>query len=666
MKIRLSKIAFILKALLAEHGVEALRSTLTGMIPAVIIAFTIGLDYAIPFVIGALNASMTDFPGYRQEKLQAAAWGIVCAVLTSLLIGFSLGHTAWLILLMTVMAGVYTLFSALGPRIGMVGTTSLFLIAFVMGLKPENVPQFAICVGAGIAWFYLINILHSSIDPLWELRKAIANGYRTTAQLLRVKARCYDKEVPLDGLYHRVAAISIKLADQQESVRHLLLRERRYLRQKGNKAYSLWLRAYVLMDLYGMATALDHDYELIRERLAPSGALAIIHELVLLVADGIEMASRRKAAHRVDFQQLEEKIEQLLAQLKQKQHGAKAEELAMLNGSIGNARTFLASMEQLRNRQGDKLMEDFYANNLDLTGFLPPLALGIKELFMQVRSYSPLFMFSVRMVVLFLLGGLLGELLSDMKYTYWILITIIVVARPSYLLTQQRNKERIWGTLGGVLLGLSIIFVFPNLYVLLVWICFLLFAFLLFNKRYYMVSVFFITAMVIVALHLHDDTWADVMRNRILFTLLGCGLALLGWFLVPVRQKSNILPLARQAFQAQQTYFDAVEQYVASGLKGERYEIRLARKRAFMDLTKFSDAILQVQREPGRDRERMKTGVSLHIELYRLHAMISGVWIQHNQDTFLADRGVLLEVDRRQRIRDFFARLQVKLAASAA
>lgn len=653
---------FVLKALLAEHGVEALRSTLTAMIPAVVIALTIGLDYAIPFVIGALNASMTDFPGYRQEKLRAACWGIGSAVLTSLLIGFSLGNTALLIVLIAMLAGVFTLFSALGPRIGMVGTTSLFLVAFVMGLKPANVPQFACCVGAGTAWFYVVNILHTSIDPLWELRKALANGYRTTAMLLRAKASCYDEQVPLDQLYHRVAAISIKLADQQETVRHLLLRERHHLRREGAKAYSLWLRAYVLMDLYGMATALDHDYDLIRERLAPIGALFSIHELVSLVADGMEMASQRHAAHKDAFQQLEARIKTLLDELQQQQQQLEGEESIMLSGSIANARTFLASMEQLRNRQGDELMEEFYANSLDLSGFLPPLSSGIKDIFMHVRTRSPLFMFAIRMLILFLLGGLLGELLSDMKYTYWILITIIVVARPSYRLTQQRNKERVLGTLGGVLLGLSIIVLFPNTYVLLVFISFLLFSFLLFNKRYYMVSVFFITAMVIVALHLHDDTWADVMRNRVLFTLLGCGLALLGWFLVPIRHKKNVQPLALQALQAQLTYFEAVESYVTSGVKGERYEIRLARKRAFLDLTKFSDAVLQSQREPGRDRERLRTGSAIHIDLYRLHAMISSSWIQHNQEAFIGDHDLPFEINRTQRIKDFFGKIKNQLA----
>ncbi|MFD2594006.1 FUSC family membrane protein [Sphingobacterium griseoflavum] len=661
LRAKIEKVGKILKSLGAEYGTEALRTTLACMLPAVVISWIFELDYAIPFVIGTLNASMTDFPGHRQEKLQAALWSIVCAVLTSLLVGFSLGNSLILILLITTMAFVFTLFNALGSRIGMVGTTSLFLVAFVMGLKPAHVPQFAVCVGAGAAWFYLINILHTSIDPLWELRKAIANGYRTTALLLRVKATGYDMNVPLDRLYHRVAAISIKLADQQETVRHLLLRERRYLKREGTKAYSLWLRAYVLMDLYGMATAIDHDYEQIRERLEPIGALSQIHELVLLVADGMEMASQKRGAHLPEFQRLEEQIQLILAGLQEKQRKQQSEELAMLVGAVGNGRTFLSSMEQLRNRQGDRLMEEFYAHSFDLTGFLPPLSAGVKDLFAHVRSYSPLFMFAVRMLVLFLLGGLLGELLSDMKYTYWILITIIVVARPGYLLTQQRNSERLWGTLGGVFLGLLLIFTFPNTYVLLVLISVLLFAFLLFNKRYYMVSVFFITALVIVALHLHDDTWTDVMQNRVLFTLLGCGLAWLGWFLVPVRNKVNLMPLATQALKAQHTYFETVLAYVESGEKGERYEIRLERKRAFLDLTKFSDAVLQSQREPGKDRPFLRKGDNVYRDLYRLHAMISSLWIQHNQEVYKADPLMHLEVDRTQRIRVFFDSLGEQL-----
>lgn len=652
----------ILSALLAEYGAEALRTTLTGMVPAVVIALAWGLEFAIPFVIGALNASMTDFPGYRREKLQAASWGILCAVSTSMLIGVSLGHPWILILLITALACIFTLFNALGSRIGMVGTTSLFLIAFVMGLKPVHIVQFSLCVGAGTAWFYLVNIAHGALDPLWELRKAIANGYRTTSTLLRVKAQCYDDRQPLDQLYHRVAAISIKLADQQETVRHLLLRQKRFLKREGQGEYSLWLRAYALMDLYGMATALDHDYELIRQKLKPLGALAIIHELVLLIADGMEIASRKNAADGPYFQEVERKIEGYLQALQGLGKGQSTDVADMLAGAIANARTFLASVAQLRLRKGDTLMEEFYAQRADLTDFMPPLASGIRDLFTHVRSYSPLFFFALRMSLLFLLGGLLGQLLSDMKYTYWILITIIVVARPSYLLTQQRNKERLLGTLGGVLIGLALIFTFSNTYLLLGIISLLLFSFLLFNKRYYMVSVFFITAMVIVALHLHDDTWSDVMQNRILFTLLGCGLALLGWFLVPIRHETNLAPLAARALQAHKDYDETVSDYVRSGLRGERYAIRLARKKAFLALTKFSDAVLQSRKEPRKASQSAVRSSQLHIDLYRLHAMISGRWIQHNQEAFTGECDSTAQHAREQRLAVLFDQLDRTVA----
>ncbi|KGE13771.1 FUSC family protein [Sphingobacterium deserti] len=655
MKSKISKALFIFKGLFAEYGVEALRNTLTCMVPAICITLVAGLDYAIPFVLGALNASMTDFPGYRKEKLLAAIWGIVCSVLTALLIGYSLPHTWLLIPLIAVLAAVFTMFSALGPRIGMIGTTTLFLIAFVMGLKPPHVPQFALCVGAGTAFFYLINLLHSTIDPLWELRKAIANGYRGTASLLRTKAHCYDADVPLEGLYHRAAAVSIKLADQQETVRHLLLRERRHLRKDSKRGYALWLRAYVLMDLYGMATALDHDYELIREKLQPIGALSKVRELVLLVADGMEVASLKNAHDRPEFLFLEENMAALLKNLEDSALRYGGEVALMLNGTIANARVFLRSVHQLRTRKGDDLMEDFHAQSLDLTGFLPPLSSGIRDMWNHIRSYSPLFVFSMRMLVLFVLGGALGALLSDMKYTYWILITIIVVARPSYLLTQQRNKERLAGTLGGVLLGLALIFAFPNTYVLLFMIGLLLFSFLLFNKRYYMVSVFFITAMVIVALHLHEDTWTNVLLNRMLFTLLGCGLALLGWYLVPVRHQTNVFPLAGQALDAHRAYYDEVDNYVSSGVKGERFEIRLARKRAFLALTKFSDAVLQSQREPGKSKYSNHLIAKIHVDLYRLQAVISSFWIQHNED--------VLEADRKERIEALLDELQSKVVS---
>ncbi|WP_437917954.1 FUSC family membrane protein [Sphingobacterium sp. LRF_L2] len=658
MKAKLHSVNKIIRGLLAEYGAESFRTTISAMLPAVCIALIWGLDLTIPFVIGALNASMTDFPGSRKEKLRAALWGVVCAVSVSLIVGYSLPYNWLLILLIGVLGGFFTLFSALGPRLGMIGVTSLFLIAFVMGLKPSNILEFSFGVGVGTAWFYLVNLVHAAFDPLWELRRAISNAYRTTANLLRLKALCYDAQQPLDMLYHQVAAMSIKLADQQETVRHLLLRGRNYIKGKDEKEYTLWLRAYVLIDLYGMTTAIDHDYELIRHKLEPSGALAVVKKLVLFIADGTDLASRNRNRQSRELLDVQNQIEDCLETLKNIQEKYPIEVGEIIQGAIANARNFLSSITQLHDKKGDNLMEDFYARSFDFSNLLPPLSLGLRDMFAHIRSYSPLFLFSLRMLVLFLLGGLLGELLSDMKYTYWILITIIVVARPSYLLTQRRNKERLLGTMGGVCIGLSIIFIFSNTYLLLTTIGFLLFCFLLFNKRYYMISVFFITAMVIIALHLHNDNWSDVFRNRLIFTFLGCALAYLGWFLVPVRHNKNLQSLLSNAWQENNLYYKAICSYILKGEKGERYEIRLARKRAFLSLTKLSDAVLQSQKEPGEIASSTVDIQLVHIDMYRLHAMISSLWLQYNQENLTGQYAGTLENSKTKRIVELFAQLE--------
>ena len=61
------------------------------------------------------------------------------------------------------------------------------------------------------------------------------------------------------------------------------------------------------------------------------------------------------------------------------------------------------------------------------------------------------------MVVGFIIGAFF-----EMQNPYWILLTIIVIMRPSYGLTKERSKNRVLGTLIGAAIATSIILITQN------------------------------------------------------------------------------------------------------------------------------------------------------------------------------------------------------------
>jgi uncharacterized membrane protein YccC len=56
-----------------------------------------------------------------------------------------------------------------------------------------------------------------------------------------------------------------------------------------------------------------------------------------------------------------------------------------------------------------------------------------------------MFRHSLRLTIAIVFAYLLG-FIFDIQNTYWILLTVIVIMRPSYGLTKERSKDRIIGT----------------------------------------------------------------------------------------------------------------------------------------------------------------------------------------------------------------------------
>ncbi|ULT24345.1 FUSC family protein [Sphingobacterium sp. E70] len=121
------------------------------------------------------------------------------------------------------------------------------------------------------------------------------------------------------------------------------------------------------------------------------------------------------------------------------------------------------------------------------------------------------------MALLFGVGALIGILFLDFKYTYWILLTIAIVARPAFSMTKTRNIERIVGTFSGILIGISCLAFFESLPLLLSLSAIGLFGFFLFNRSNYMVSVIFITLGVVIALNLFEGNINLILGSRMAF-----------------------------------------------------------------------------------------------------------------------------------------------------
>jgi uncharacterized membrane protein YccC len=128
-------------------------------------------------------------------------------------------------------------------------------------------------------------------------------------------------------------------------------------------------------------------------------------------------------------------------------------------------------------------------------------------------------------------------------------LTIIVVMKPGFALTRQRNGWRLAGTLIGCGLALMLFKLTQNtdiyLAVLIV-TCILGYSLIQVN---FMAAAIFNTVFVLLVFHFLAPGSASVIGERLIDTFVGCGLALLCSYILPWWEQSFMPSLARAALK---------------------------------------------------------------------------------------------------------------------
>ncbi|WP_140936715.1 FUSC family protein [Sphingobacterium lumbrici] len=637
----------IFQLISGENSGDALRNVLTSIVPSIVIFYWGYLDIAITVGVGALLSSLTDLPGNRRDKWKSALWCIPLFFISSIATAYAIS-SPWLLLpLLIIAAFACTMLSIFGSRIGIIGTMMLILISFIIGLWPSNPIPFSLEITAGTMWYYLVSIVQVCISPFRSLRHAMSDGFRSMSALLRAKALCYDEQIPIETAYRELGRLHIQVSEQQEAMRFLLLREKNLMNVEEGK---FWLnQVYELIDLYELLTAIDHDYELIRNTLAPIEALESIRKLIIQLAEEVNSLAKNHKNYPYNApnkRPIDDELQRLIA-IRDRQNGQTA---AILDATIGNIRSILDFIQQIRTAFNVDISRRNVVKENEYQHFISLPPKGWKAVKKQLTFRSTVFPFALRLAVLFGLGGLVGLALPEYRYTYWVLLTIAIVARPGFATTQKRNYQRITGTLTGILLGILLLYTISDVAVLLLVAAICLYGFFLFNRPNYLISVIFVTAAIVIALNSYDGNIEDILGSRIVFTLIGSLLATIGYFFIPIRQNKGMLNLAGTVTRTNKAYF----QIVAAQLKAhtfDMYTIRLARKEAQTALASFSDTMNQLQKEPGNKKKDWSNVNKFHALAYRINSLIIGLsmYITPQKQSILASQQLedrLIDLDK--------------------
>jgi len=632
-------------AFTGEHFVSSLRTTLTIIIPVIVFYRSGYHGIAIDTGLGTLLVGLCDVPGETYKKTRSLLITTTVLALVSLSVCLVSFSPVLLGILLVAFFFSFSMLTVYGGSLSATGSMALIMMIFTMGLHPENGVVFSFYIMLGGLWYTVSAAIYAHLFPYRPIRQAIRECIVEVSDFLRIKGCFYDTELPLTECYEKLIPRHVRVNEKQDALRAILLTERFVFYDRNEKARRLLKLAEEVIDLYEQILATHYDYSYIREKLGDIDVLKTINRLVLIMADdlgelGNAMHSRRKRHHSTErVQLLTELLENaaaISAGLDAKLIDKIVENLVVINDKIkvigelifntGRAEMGMSDQEAIR--------------------FVSSQPVTLKQLQQHLTIKSLFFRFSLRVTITCLCAYLAILFFLPGQYSYWLLLTIVIVARPNFASTRRRNFQRVTGTLIGIAGSFIVLKIVDQPYPLITLVILFLLGYLTFLYINYLISVIFITGVAIIGIHLLGANAYDLITQRGYETLMGCAAALTTAFLFPFWESRKLKDLAGQLLSANIKYLEYLRNFVANR-SFDPVDYKLARKQVFISSANFSKAYNHILTEPATNRAEIDMLYQFQVFNHELYASVAGVLMESGIGSHDPDRAGHIETVER-------------------
>lgn len=132
--------------LLSEYSTDALRVTLTVVLPVVLLFYLQFRQAAITVGLGSLMISLTDASGSVAEKKKVSLISIPAFFLLAFVTALAWPYPAIAGLLIGLVVFVCSMLVAYGSRFSALGTAAILFMIFVWGFRPQDAFIFSISI----------------------------------------------------------------------------------------------------------------------------------------------------------------------------------------------------------------------------------------------------------------------------------------------------------------------------------------------------------------------------------------------------------------------------------------------------------------------------------------------------------------------------------------
>lgn len=613
----------------SHYLTEGIRMTAGILIPAFVMSYFNMLATGIVLSLGALFVSITDSPGPIHHRRNGMLVCIASLIIVVILTGLAYHSPVLLGVFLIIACFFFSMINVYGARAASIGIASLIVLTINVGhgLKtPLEVFEQAGLMGIGGLWYITFSLLLYNFRPYRLAQQALGDCMQEIAAYLRIRADFFNKGVDYDSTYRRLLSQQAVVQQKQEMLSELIFKTRSIVKDSTHMGRVLVMIYLDGADIFERIMMSHQKYSLLHDYFDDTDILNDLHHIALKLGNeldeiGIALKSGRPSSTNPN-------LAEQIAKVKDKR-----EQLRLTYLKPDNIEGFISLRRIIENIQDlaerlqtlhlyttyDRSIKKKRLKEADYQLFISSQEITPHVFFDNLTFKSDIFRHSIRLSIA-ILAGYLVSFFFHVGHSYWILLTIVVIVKPAYSLSKQRNRDRLAGTAAGVIIGLGIVFLIHNNTVLLCIMVMFMAGTYSFLRKNYFISVLLMTPYLVLFYHLlNPNEFNTLLKDRLIDTAIGSAIAFVASsFLLPSWERERIKELMANMVEEVKNYFSVI----AGSFSGElisNNQQQVARKNALVALANLSDAFNRMLSEP----KSRQTGIeSLH-RFVVLHHMLT-------------------------------------------
>lgn len=596
---------------LSQYFGDGLRITFGVVLPSLVLAQFDLLKIGVSFSLGAVCASIADSPGpitHRRNGMFLTIGLVTIISLLTSLVGMSVYTLGAFVVALSFLCSMLYVY---GPRAASMGVAALLvMIIGIDDVRPINeILFYSLYIFLGGIWYALLSLSIYQIMPYRLARLSLAESISEVATFMRIKAGFYKEGMDYDENYKKLIEAQITVNEKLDAVREQLFKNPKIVQENSQEGRLLLVIFVDMVDLYEQIMSTFYNYQKLHKQFDHTGILVDFEHILNLLSEQIdEISESLKDGSKPEVNLLlPRKLNALKVKIDTFNEDVRISVIGLqsLKNIEVNIENIFNRIKKINGYFRAKEQKKLSRNDVQTTAFTTSQVYDLDTFLDNFNLKSENFRHALRVSGMMLIGFIIAQS-TQLLHSNWILLTIMVIMKPAYSLTKERNLDRLFGTIGGALIGMLILNYVTDKYWLFGILLICMLGTYSFQRKTYLVSVVFMTPFILILFDFLGMGSRALLIERIYDTVIGGGLAFIGsYVLLPHWEHKKLKNTLIEMLEANLAYYHQVSQ-MYFGEEYKRVPYKIVRKEVFVRSANLASGIQRMFSEPKNKQLSIK------------------------------------------------------------